>query len=120
MITRPFAVGDDLTVITPDGRRLVAVVRLASPVDLTQSLVLDVADGMIGPWVGLVPVHVIADDRGVLLDGIPLELDRRRPSFTCPRCGAISYNVHDIAFDYCGRCHVFVDDQALPDPGGPR
>lgn len=32
------------------------------------------------------------------------------PSFTCPRCGAVSYNPHDISYRYCGRCHVFVDD----------
>jgi ribosomal protein S27AE len=31
-------------------------------------------------------------------------------SFVCPRCGAVSYNPHDIAEHYCGRCHVFVDD----------
>jgi hypothetical protein len=31
-------------------------------------------------------------------------------SFVCPRCGAESFNTHDIAYRYCGRCHVFVDD----------
>lgn len=30
------------------------------------------------------------------------------PSFRCPRCGAVSYNPHDLAARYCGRCHVFV------------
>lgn len=39
---------------------------------------------------------------------------RDRPSFTCPRCGAVSYNPNDIANRYCGRCHVFVDDAAPP------
>ena len=34
------------------------------------------------------------------------------PSFTCPRCGAVSYNLNDIANSYCGRCHAFVDDEA--------
>jgi hypothetical protein len=34
------------------------------------------------------------------------------PSFTCPRCGAVSYNANDIRERYCGRCHVFVDDEA--------
>jgi predicted amidophosphoribosyltransferase len=33
-----------------------------------------------------------------------------RASFVCPRCGAESYNTHDIVYRYCGRCHVFVDD----------
>jgi len=28
-----------------------------------------------------------------------------RPSYTCPRCGAISYNPVDIRERYCGRCH---------------
>lgn len=27
------------------------------------------------------------------------------PSFTCPRCGARSYNPNDIAEGYCGACH---------------
>lgn len=31
-------------------------------------------------------------------------------SFTCPRCGAVSYNPNDAANRYCGRCHVFVED----------
>lgn len=29
------------------------------------------------------------------------------PSITCPRCGAVSFNPHDIAERYCGRCHQF-------------
>lgn len=41
---------------------------------------------------------------GALLDATP--------SFTCPRCGAVSYNPNDIRERYCGRCHVFVDDPA--------
>jgi hypothetical protein len=36
------------------------------------------------------------------------------PSFTCPRCGAVSYNPNDIRERYCGRCHVFVDDAPGP------
>jgi hypothetical protein len=36
------------------------------------------------------------------------------PAFRCPRCGAVSYNPNDIRENYCGRCHVFVDDQAKP------
>lgn len=32
------------------------------------------------------------------------------PSFVCPRCGAKSYNPHDIAERYCGACHRFVDE----------
>jgi hypothetical protein len=27
------------------------------------------------------------------------------PSFTCPRCGAISWNPNDAREGYCGRCH---------------
>lgn len=34
-------------------------------------------------------------------------------SFVCPRCGAESWNVNDVANRYCGRCHVFVDDEAI-------
>lgn len=30
--------------------------------------------------------------------------------FTCPFCGAVSYNPNDARERYCGRCHVFVDD----------
>jgi hypothetical protein len=32
------------------------------------------------------------------------------PSFTCPRCDAVSHNPNDARERYCGRCHVFVDD----------
>jgi|HubBroStandDraft_2_1064218.scaffolds.fasta_scaffold02197_2 predicted amidophosphoribosyltransferase len=35
-------------------------------------------------------------------------------SFVCPRCGAVSHNPNDVCERYCGRCHVFVDDQAKP------
>lgn len=42
---------------------------------------------------------------GALLDAVP--------SFTCPRCQAVSYNPNDISERYCGRCHVFVDDPSL-------
>lgn len=31
--------------------------------------------------------------------------------FTCPFCGAVSHNPNDLAQRYCGRCHVFVDDE---------
>lgn len=34
----------------------------------------------------------------------------RAPSFTCPRCGAESFNPNDIRERYCGHCHAFVDD----------
>lgn len=34
----------------------------------------------------------------------------RAVAFTCPRCGAVSHNPHDIEHRYCARCHVFVDD----------
>lgn len=30
------------------------------------------------------------------------------PHFTCPQCGAVSYNPNDILNRYCGRCHVFM------------
>ena len=32
-------------------------------------------------------------------------------SFVCPHCGARSFNPNDSRERYCGRCHVFVDDQ---------
>jgi hypothetical protein len=31
----------------------------------------------------------------------------RQPSFTCPRCGATSYNPNDIREKYCGSCHAW-------------
>jgi len=36
-------------------------------------------------------------------------------SFVCPHCGAESHNLNDIVERYCGRCHVFVDDEADKD-----
>jgi hypothetical protein len=35
------------------------------------------------------------------------------PSFVCPRCGAESFNLTDIAMRYCGACKMFVDDAGL-------
>jgi hypothetical protein len=29
------------------------------------------------------------------------------PSFTCPKCDAVSYNKNDIEQRYCGACHLF-------------
>ena len=31
-------------------------------------------------------------------------------SFTCPDCGSVSFNIHDISERYCGCCGVFLDD----------
>lgn len=31
-------------------------------------------------------------------------------SYTCPRCGRVSYNPHDLAQRYCGACHLFEDE----------
>ena len=36
-------------------------------------------------------------------------------NFTCPLCGAVSYNSNDISNRYCGRCHRFVDDPQTPE-----
>jgi|ERR1051325_700988 ribosomal protein L37E len=33
------------------------------------------------------------------------------PFIECRHCGAASYNENDIAFLYCGRCHVFHRDR---------
>jgi len=34
-------------------------------------------------------------------------------SFTCPRCGTVSYHPDDIRFGYCGRCHWWTGDPQL-------
>jgi hypothetical protein len=34
-------------------------------------------------------------------------------SFVCPRCGARSYNPHDIEHGYCGECHWWTGDVQL-------
>lgn len=35
------------------------------------------------------------------------------PSFTCPCCGATSYNPTDIEQGFCGACHTWTGDPAL-------
>jgi ribosomal protein S27AE len=40
-----------------------------------------------------------------------LEEAREPPSYVCPRCGARSFNPNDIRERYCGRCHVFQEDE---------
>jgi hypothetical protein len=37
----------------------------------------------------------------------PLENIGEPPSYRCPRCGAVSFNPHDLKQRYCGRCHQF-------------
>jgi hypothetical protein len=34
--------------------------------------------------------------------------------FTCPDCGAVSYNQGDIREEYCARCHAFVNSRLPP------
>lgn len=40
-------------------------------------------------------------------------------SITCPKCGATSYNPHDIAERYCGRCNRFQDEEGALLPPRP-
>lgn len=35
------------------------------------------------------------------------------PSITCPACGKTSYNRNDIERQYCGNCHVFIEDDVF-------
>jgi hypothetical protein len=35
-------------------------------------------------------------------------------AFVCPRCGAVSYNRHDVAEGYCGRCHAWTAGELNP------
>lgn len=41
---------------------------------------------------------------------IPVACATIRASYRCPRCGARSFNPHDIRERYCGACHVFEDE----------
>lgn len=34
-----------------------------------------------------------------------------RPAITCPFCGFVSHNPHDIAERYCGLCHRFQEPE---------
>lgn len=47
-----------------------------------------IGDGLHLPWTGQARA---AEERGA--------------SFTCPNCGATSYNPNDVAESYCGKCH---------------
>ena len=38
--------------------------------------------------------------------------NQEKKSYTCPSCGAESFNMNDIVERYCGRCHVFEEDAA--------
>lgn len=50
---------------------------------------------------------IVAEIRANLPPGAPEDVP---PAFTCPRCGAQSWNQMDRVHQYCGRCHLFVDD----------
>jgi hypothetical protein len=49
--------------------------------------------------------------------GLPPRPSGKAP-FTCPLCGAVSHNPNDKRERYCGRCHVFVDDDPRPPEAG--
>jgi uncharacterized membrane protein YgcG len=49
-----------------------------------------------------------------------LERWMQKPHFTCPRCDATSWNPHDIANRYCGRCHIFVAPTITLREAAPR
>lgn len=38
----------------------------------------------------------------------------------CTTCGQVSWNPNDVEHHYCGRCHVFHDDQLAGAPVGVR
>lgn len=40
------------------------------------------------------------------------------PSFTCPRCGAVSYHPKDIEQGYCGRCNDWTREHLEPEVAG--
>lgn len=43
----------------------------------------------------------------------PPRFAESRDSFTCPVCGAQSWNPNDVRYGYCGRCHEFTGDRSL-------
>lgn len=45
-------------------------------------------------------------------------LVKATPTFTCPVCGAISFNPTDIREGYCGRCHDWTEARHWV-PSGP-
>ena len=55
----------------------------------------------------------VADRPDLIPAGGP---SRVRPTYTCPRCGAVSRNPSDIEHRYCVACHVFEGDE-VPDHG---
>lgn len=61
-----------------------------------------------------VPLRMITRVRGDFLEiqfaEDPERLVKIPLNFTCPRCGAVSNNLHDVENRYCGRCHAFIDD----------
>ena len=46
-------------------------------------------------------------------EGVPTPRLEKEMTFTCPRCGAVSYNPNDIEAGYCGRCHWWTGDPVL-------
>lgn len=46
------------------------------------------------------------------------EIDEEEGSIKCLNCGLTSYNPKDVAFKYCGNCHIFHDDEIIKYPSG--
>jgi len=59
-------------------------------------------DGTVPRYCSDFPSYRIADDR---------------QSIRFLPCGTVSFNRHDVAHRYCGRCHRFIDDDTARDRG---
>lgn len=75
------------------------------------------SDPIVAQWEGIVTTYLKVKYGICITCGVNHEHEAPRPAvkpkqeedphFTCPDCGAKSYNPHDIKNKYCGNCHVF-------------
>lgn len=52
-------------------------------------------------------VSVLAFAVGTMMD-VPPDV----PRYTCPHCGAVSFNPNDLKYGFCGRCKLWKDGVA--------
>lgn len=73
-MTPPLGRGDFVVLTTDTGRRVEAMVVLASPNGRSLMLMFD---AMIGGWLGQMPIFEEEDGSWRALDGMPVQLHRR-------------------------------------------
>lgn len=72
---------------------------------LMQAMTHAVSEGKEATKEDLQRMHKLHSELEAFEEQFKLQRSSEAAKFTCPRCGAMSYNINDIKNGYCGACH---------------